>query len=63
MRKTIIAGLVHNHVGGSFGSFGRVFRDKPDGEHDAPDFNPLGGDDSGHPDGDGIAELSHGLGP
>ena len=46
MRKTIIAGLVHNHVGGSFGSFGRVFRDKPDGEHDAPDFNPLGGDDS-----------------
>ena len=46
MRKTIIAGLVHNHVGGSFGSFGRVFRDKPDGEHDAPDFNPLGGDDT-----------------
>ena len=46
MRKTIIAGLVHNHVGGSFGSFGRVFRDKPDGEHDAPDFNPLGGDDA-----------------
>ena len=42
MRKTIIA----NHVGGSFGSFGRVFRDKPDGEHDAPDFNPLGGGDS-----------------
>lgn len=46
MRKTIIAGLVHNHVGGSFGSFGRVFRDKPDGEHDATDFNPLGGDDT-----------------
>lgn len=46
MRKTIIAGLVHNHVGGSFGSFGCVFRDKPDGEHDAPDFNPLGGDDT-----------------
>lgn len=46
MRKTIIAGLVHNHVGGSFGSFGRVFRDKPDGETDVADFNPLGGDDS-----------------
>ena len=46
MRKTIIAGLVHNHVGGSFGSFGRVFRNTPDGEHDTPDFNPLGGDDA-----------------
>lgn len=46
MRKSIIAGLVHSHVGGSFGSYARVYRDTPDGEHDNNNAF-LGGDGAG----------------